>query len=363
MARNDWAIVVGIRDYFDADLHGLQGPENDARAFHEWVTAPDGGGVPKKQAQLILSSMFQEPAPEKAENAMPTALAIRAAFDHLHAIAAENEENEIGREVGRRLYLFFAGHGFAPSHRDDLTALITADASIHEARLSHVLASEFADWFYRARFFEEIFLFVDCCRSIMECAQLFESWPVERGRDFHQVRRFYAYGARVAMESREWTPEGRECHGVFTMTLLDALRGGAQDPDDPAVITAESLRDHLYNAFAANMVPADRERPDVPKEPEVVYESRPGPKLEIAGVPRALRKKLRYPVEITAPASAVGKKVRVLDGSFELATEATLTEMTALELARGLYVLEVPELAVQKPFQVPGGIEVVRVSV
>ena len=34
MAKNDWAIVVGIMNYADPNLAGLQGPENDATDFY-----------------------------------------------------------------------------------------------------------------------------------------------------------------------------------------------------------------------------------------------------------------------------------------------------------------------------------------
>ena len=41
MAADDWAVVVGVRSY--PDLGHLDGPENDAQAFYQWVTAPGGG--------------------------------------------------------------------------------------------------------------------------------------------------------------------------------------------------------------------------------------------------------------------------------------------------------------------------------
>ena len=67
MGKNDWAIVVGIDTYFDPNLPSLKGPANDAQAFYDWVTSPEGGAVPagkgseKKQAFLIQSSEFHPP--------------------------------------------------------------------------------------------------------------------------------------------------------------------------------------------------------------------------------------------------------------------------------------------------------------
>ena len=43
MANDDWAVVVGVRLY--PDLGDLDGPENDAQAFYDWLVAPEGGDV------------------------------------------------------------------------------------------------------------------------------------------------------------------------------------------------------------------------------------------------------------------------------------------------------------------------------
>src|SRR3954452_5954523 len=145
MGRNDWAIVIGIQSYFDTKgLAALEGSENDASAFYTWVTSPDGGAVPQEQAALIVSSAFKPPFNSQAD-AMPTAEAIKLAFDHLKEIADENDERGLGLSVGDRLYIFMAGHGFAPSLDDQLTALLTAEASVTTSELNHVVGSYMAD--------------------------------------------------------------------------------------------------------------------------------------------------------------------------------------------------------------------------
>src|SRR4051794_38605283 len=128
MAKDDWAVVVGIKTYFDPALAGLQGPENDASDFYEWLISSKGGDVPKGQARLILSSSF--PPFASAAAAKPSAESIKDALDHFLTIAAANQARGLTPAVGRRLNLFFSGHGFAPSQHDDLTALLTADASV-----------------------------------------------------------------------------------------------------------------------------------------------------------------------------------------------------------------------------------------
>jgi hypothetical protein len=341
MADNDWAVVVGIQDYPDPDLAGLEGPENDAKEFYDWVVDPNGGAVPKDQAALVLSSNFHPPFKSLAD-AMPTAEKVKEAFDHLRAVAEENAVKGNGLVVGERLYLFFAGHGFAPSHRDDLTALLTADASVTGQKLSHVIGATLADWFWRARYFEQILLFMDCCRSIMECAQLFEPYPDRRGNNYYEVKRFYGYGARVAKESREWKTEDGKSHGVFTRTLVDALRGAGYDKNDPTKITAESLRDQLYNAFKDYMAPADRKRPDLPKEPEVVYEGSPTSNFTIVTrqpVPGALAKP-KFAVRISAGAKA-GQEAVIVDKNLAEVARQMLAAETDLQLERGIFGIQV----------------------
>src|SRR5436305_1359622 len=116
MGAEDWAIVVGIKSYFDPGLAGLEGPENDAREFYDWVVSADGGAVPKAQAQCILSSDYHPPFASAAA-AMPTAEAIKGAVDHLRSIADANvnAENALGCTGGKRFYLFFSCHGVRPA--------------------------------------------------------------------------------------------------------------------------------------------------------------------------------------------------------------------------------------------------------
>ena len=369
MAKDDWAIVVGIKSYFDPDLSGLEGPENDATEFHRWVVAGDGAAVPEGQATLIRSSDYHPPFASEAA-AMPTADAITVAFDHLRSMADENEGKGLGRVVGRRLYLFFAGHGFAPAHRDDLTALITAEASIATARLSHVIGPYMGDVFWRAKFFEEILLFMDCCREVMECAQLYMPYADESASDYHKVRRFYAYGARVAKASREWKMADGQFHGVFMKTLLDALGATGYDTRDPSKVTAESLRDQLYNGFKGFMSEADRKRPDVPGEPEVVYEQKPGATFTIVARANFVRRMLgpvpemfgfsqvpKFPVTIHVSGPRVGQKATIRDKDLELVSEETLQETMVVQLERGFYLIEVAGAAEPVAFEVAGAFE------
>lgn len=361
MGKNDWAIVVGIDTYFDSSLPALQGPENDAREFYDWVVAEDGGDVPEAQAFLVLSSKFPRPFASLTD-AKPTVHEIVALFDAIRARAATNAEQGTGYHVGDRIYLFFAGHGFAPSHRQDQTALLVADADTGAAQLAHILGTYMADTLYQLRLFDEVFLFMDCCRSSSECAQLFMPYGDDQAPDFWKVRRFYAYGARAGKEARERDFGDGKYHGIFTRTLLDGLRGAAHDPEDPSKITAESLQNLLYNAYPDHMDPALRADPDVPNEPEVMFERKPQ-KLVVGPTPATgmLAKLKSFAGMSIVPKFAVkirttkhvGKEAQILDKTLEPVKTIALAAENALELERGIYALFV-DGAPPKKFEVTG---------
>lgn len=358
MGKNDWAIVVGIDSYFDSSLPPLKGPENDARAFYEWVVASDGGSVPRDQAFCILSSEFERPF-KTAGDAKPTANEIKALFDRLRAIGEANAEKGAFR-VGDRIYLFFAGHGFAPSHRQDQTALLVADADTATSQLAHILGTYMADTLYQLKLFDEIFLFMDCCRSSSECAQLFMPYPDDTAPDYWRTRRFYAYGARAGQEARERDFGDGKVHGIFTRTLLDGLRGAAYDPEDPGKITAEALQNLLYNAYPEHMDPELRADPGVPNEPEVVFERKPA-KLLVAPSSGMMGKlssmigmgsRPKFPVTLRTR-NHVGRAAHVLDKSLRPVQSIELAGENALQLERGLYTLFV-EGAPPRNFEVTG---------
>ena len=361
MGDQDYAIVVGIDTYFDSEnFPKLKGPENDAREFYDWVTSSTGGAVPGKNALRVLSSEFRQPF-QSLVDAKPTAKEIVAVFDAVFRVAGENAERGIGYKVGRRVYLFFAGHGFAPSHRQDQTALVVADADPSTSQLAHVLGTYMADALYHRKFFEEVFLFMDCCRSSSECAQLFMPFPEETANDYWKVRRFYGFGARAGKDARERDFGGR-VHGVFTRTLLDGLRGAAYDPDDPGTITAESLQNHLYNAYPSFMDPELRDDPDVPNEPEVDFERKPR-KLVVGKVPPGslfdrissavgIVTRPKYPVRV-GTTTHVGKEAQILNRSLEVVEELTLAAQQELSLDRGLYAVLVAGVPARE-FEVTG---------
>jgi hypothetical protein len=109
---DDYAVVVGINRY-RAGFVPLQGSVNDAKLFVKWLTRPDGGGLDPKNIKCLTTPDDETFRPIRDE-----------IEDEL--IQLYERRNRQSAPLGRRLYLFFSGHGVG---EDDECALITANAS------------------------------------------------------------------------------------------------------------------------------------------------------------------------------------------------------------------------------------------
>jgi hypothetical protein len=345
MAKDDWAVVVGVCLY--PGLNNLDGPENDAKAFYQWLVSPKGGAVPAEQVALILSSQF--PPANTATRAEPTTLRVQQAFEDLQDVAEANGQAGNGRRVGRRLYIYLSGHGCAP--RFDDAALLTANATRLRAGY-HILGKLYADWFLRSNFFDEAVLFMDCCR---------ESYPqtppnippyidLTGPNAVDKAKTFYGFGTKWSRLSRERAMDDGTVHGVFTWALLKGLQGEACDPGSGQV-TATTLGNYLYNNMKAFLKAGDLADPEVPKEPDLEYDNNPNNTLVFATIPVP-----QYPVTINLPAHTAGKQVQVLNNKLQqVAAIAATPPVWQLHLKRGTYLAQVLAGGLQTPaFEVPG---------
>ena len=115
MADN-YAIVVGLNHY--PGITPLFGPENDATWFHKWLL--DHSLV--QHSELIISSHFERR--EDPIDAQPDTMAVDRAFERLLRIGIEKGK------AGKRLYLFFSGHGFGPTINDSALLMANCNASM-----------------------------------------------------------------------------------------------------------------------------------------------------------------------------------------------------------------------------------------
>lgn len=344
MAAEDWALVVGIREY--PELDPLEGTEVDATGFYDWVTAADGGAVPQNQARLILSSKYPDRPFKNATAAQPTTAAIIGFFDELQDIAQQKANNGEKDRIGRRLYLYFAGHGFAP--KTDDAAILMANAT--RVRVGHHIPGRpWADWFYKSGYFDEILLFMDCCRENYPKAPL--NVPafidVTSIESMDRGKRFYAFGTKWARLSRERKMSDGKVRGVFTTALLAGLRHAG----DPATgnVTAMGLASWLYSNMKSFLDPDDLQNTEIATEPDIFAPNKLGEDFVIVNVPP-----LTFPVRITVPEAAAGKTLNVRDSKFKVVSSAAANGVFDLRLARGGYLAEVVGGPESQPFEVTG---------
>jgi len=221
--NNDFALSVGIGTYGEHSGLGALAAARDAEWFHEWVTSLTGGGVAGveklgarevRRAQLVTS-----PAQQQDYDPRPTEARIEAYFRGLHRVAKSNRKQGLGFRVGRRLYLFFSGHGMSLGPRK-ITALLTADAEPPDL-LPHFAGRLWADHFRLAGAFDQVLLFMDCCRHrarlVSPRPPVFKETLGER-----EAKRLYAFATRTGDSAFQIEYAGQK-HGLLTVALRQAL--------------------------------------------------------------------------------------------------------------------------------------------
>ena len=332
--NNDWAIVVGVRRY--PGISDLDGSENDADDFRKWLVDPAGGNVPPEQVRLILSSQF--PDPSDASNATPTHAEVERAFEWLDDKAEENRQNGIGRTVGRRLYLYFSGHGYALTKDDAI--LLMANATPRRSG-NHIAAKLWAEWMYESGYFEEIALFMDCCRDSYTAVQLrpVHLTKVVNNNGINDRKRFYAYGTE--WDRKAWerlNPADNKVHGVFTTALLAGLSGLAADKTT-GLITAASLKNYLHQNMINFLSPEERAKnPAISSDAQVFDLTKPTAPMIFGEIAVADVKKVK--VRIHVPATDRQKNAGIFNGNDDsnpIASVAAVSEVWELELPKGIY--------------------------
>ena len=218
----DFALVIGVEHY--PSFSSLRGAAADAREFYDWVCSPDGGAVPRDRAYLIVST--EDP--------------VAPIHDQIDAVLVKLMLAADRAGGGRRLYFYFSGHGATDGGQPpDDVALLLANWSVYRARVG-LSSAKYRGKLAGLRLFEEVAMFLDCCRSTAHDAEglpLTVSLPDRQSVEC-STRTFIAFAAEA------WRPASeRPIHGVwqgvFTRHLLAILRGS------PDGITAHELKNRL----------------------------------------------------------------------------------------------------------------------
>jgi hypothetical protein len=223
MAADDHAVVVGIERY--ESLDDLAGPENDAAAVIEWLRDPDGGDVPQSHIHTVTSSCFEATCRPGCDD-------VYAPFKPLvtSGLASDPEP------IGRRLYIYMAGHGFGPAMRE--ASLLTANAGASAS--FNVSGGKVADLFSERGYFEEVVLFMDCCRD-PDLAATEGVLPFDRvSSGGTPARWFYGFAAGYRSRAREKPIDGMT-RGLFTVAVLEALGAGASTSSELRTLVRERM--------------------------------------------------------------------------------------------------------------------------
>jgi hypothetical protein len=252
MAANDYAVVIGINHYPSPNFLHLQGPENDACTFYDWLVSPEYGQVPVENITLLLSSDFTGRIQDDPLQAKPTLGELEHPFNTLIQIAKDKK-----RRIGRRLYIFLAGHGISTDLQD--AALLAAN--VDWWRIGYHLSGPLVrDWFHKAGLFQEVVLYMDCCRSIYKAAR---PRPVpwheeEEPGDARLVLSHTGLAAKWGVKSFEALHDGR-MRGIFSASLINALY---RSRDAQGCITTRSVRNFVFNDLAQRGITLDGSEPE-----------------------------------------------------------------------------------------------------
>ncbi|BCI68737.1 caspase family protein [Acetobacter aceti] len=295
-----WAIVVGMDSY--PGLSGqspLHGAVADACDFAEWALDPSGGAV--DPADLYF---WTRPWPQQQPGALGTYLAgalphwfnrtepscCKASPDQTRGPNAEEivltaqmigddlraAQFELDAEPGRIL-VFLAGHGLRASVYNDSklqTCFIAEDFRPAAGNMAQGLVP--CDSFRRSlrnRRFEEVLLFLDCCRSDPQMLAI-QAMPLcDLTNDREDLG--WSIGHATQDGAKAYETEGLPVRGAFTKTLMNGLRG-CRNP------TTQSLNvEHLDAFVRINIVDATSSG----QSPYFDFLPKNEPLIVVAGVP------------------------------------------------------------------------------
>jgi hypothetical protein len=255
---SDYAILVGISRYPNPGFSDLEGPPNDVLLAEEWLRSPTGGAIEDEPGRPhIIKLVTPKPYPDEFEpdEAPPTQKEFESQFRRM--------VRGLGATPGRRLYLFFSGHGFSERQRAEAHAAVyTADAE--DDFPSNIYGTYWAQKALRKGWFDEVVLVMDCCRD-SEINRRAAEPPIDEAVDAGTAARgklLACYGASFGgrAQERPIPEQDNRVHGLLTYALIKALR---EAPCDQAGrLTGQKLKDYIYASWN-QLCGADA--PDLPR--------------------------------------------------------------------------------------------------
>lgn len=224
--KDDFALIIGINHY--PSFTSLNGPINDANAFHNWLH--DVAGMPESQIFKVISVEQEPPVPVQDQ--------IDRALEKIY------EEVIKDNKTGRKFFFYFSGHGLGTDIED--TALCLAGWS--RLMKNNALSSEkYLKMILSSNIFSEIYFFMDCCRNRLTGHRGKHpgiEYPVLSAGN--QPLKYVAYATEYMDSAYEdLIEEGSELskyRGHFTRALIDGFREAVNSQGE---LTTGKLHDYL----------------------------------------------------------------------------------------------------------------------
>jgi hypothetical protein len=252
-AKEDYAIIVGISKYplmqVDGQSRDLDGPANDVKVMTEWLVGQ--AGVPCENVVVMSSDSWGNNCQEVSQ----WALSPSPTRNDLYSLLEKHVQQSAIRihtgnpRIGRRLWVYMAGHGFAPLSATRDICILSAD-SLPQTLVRNVCLTRWVDWIAEDLAFDEVVMFLDCCAEI--AAALTPGLPQAHNviRRPEPARRLMIAAAQFSKQTFEQADSNGKVLGVFTQHLLKAL-GGAAGVSNSGHVTSRELK-----AYFENMPPA-----------------------------------------------------------------------------------------------------------
>lgn len=311
--ERDYAIVIGINGY--SHLPALTAAQSDAADFIEWLLKPDGGGLSVNEVKEVKS-------PETGWDLESSARPIQ------NDIILKLREIGIGREspqpkIGRRLYFYFAGHGFGPKALE--IGMLMADA-VEPGFLNSLGLAHCREFFRKHHLFDEIIFILDCCRdagySTVSTSDFGALLQMEQPMAVPPVEDFIVLATPFGEKSfAKFDDKLNKRRGLLTRAVLEAFKGEPRAADAQGNITSSSIRKYVEDRVKEL---ARELKTEAEKKQQAEIPAFPGKEIVFAKVTKKVQ------VRIIAPLNLEGDLI-VINGEGDIVEQKAAAQATKNE--------------------------------
>lgn len=246
----NYAIIIGIDHYENKPLSAAV---SDAKGFAKYLFS--------KKLVPATSDTINKFKDENVEINIERALQDNTGADNLKLLLSEtNNEIADNRDIDKaidsiiqdakkhraeknRLYFYFAGHGMGVTY--DKTALCLR---FWPNWFNHCISSsDYKSWLINKGVFDEILIFLDCCREYdqnIDAKSPFPDWETPIGDKSPNI--LICNATMYGKLSYEIGADKKR--GAFTSFLIESLNGDA-DRNNEGRITSDALKNHINKNF------------------------------------------------------------------------------------------------------------------